>query len=327
MQKEPLISIIVPVYKVEQYLSKCVGSILAQTYRNLEIFLVDDGSPDNCGALCEELAQKDNRIRVIHKKNGGLSSARNAALEVARGEYFGFVDSDDWIEPDMYETLLGGIQKFDAQMACGGRYDVDGNTGEKTIGLCPQKEECISGMEMLGRVFLWEHCDSAAWDKLYHRSLFENIRYPQGYNSEDIAIFYKLMEKVDKVAMCDKPLYNYVHRPNSITTAKLSDKTFHFLHHTDTIYPYIQKNYPELADRARFFHISALVYSVLMIDLASDEDREKYVQVSIQRRRELRSHLPFLLRSDHFKKKDQLTDVLLAWNLYRPLRKVYHKIK
>ena len=327
MQKEPLISIIVPVYKVEQYLSKCVDSILAQTYRNLEVFLVDDGSPDNCGAICDELAQKDSRIRVIHKENGGLSSARNAALEVAEGEYFGFVDSDDWIEPEMYETLLAGIRKFDAQMAYGGRYDIDGNTGEKTIGLCPQKEECISGMEMLGRVFLWEHCDSAAWDKLYHRSLFDGIRYPQGYNSEDIAIFYKLMERTDKVAMCNKPLYNYLHRPNSITTAKISDKTFHFLHHTDTIYPYIRRNHPELADRARYFHICALVYSVLMIDLASKEEQRKYADVCASRRKELRSHLPFLITSSFYGKQERLTNILLALKIYIPLKKLYHTFK
>mgnify|MGYP002514942113 CR=1 FL=1 len=322
-----LISVVVPVYKVEKYLDRCVQSLVNQTLKDMEIILVDDGSPDNCGAICDAYAQKDSRIRVIHKENGGLSSARNAALEVAQGEYFGFVDSDDWIEPEMYETLLAGIQKYDAQMAYGGRYDIDGNTGEKTRGLCPRKEECISGMEMLGRVFLWENCDSAAWDKLYHRSLFEGIRYPQGYNSEDIAIFYKLMERVDKVAMCDKPMYNYLHRPNSITTAKLSDKTFHFLHHTDTIYPYIQKNHPELTNRARYFHIAALVYSVLMIDLASEQDQEKYAQLCTQRRKELRTHLPFLLTSSFYGKQECLTNILLALNIYIPLKKLYHKFK
>ena len=102
----PLISVIVPVYKVEEYLARCVDSILGQTYRNLEILLVDDGSPDRCGVMCDEYASRDSRIRVIHKENGGLSSARNAAIDVARGEYIGFVDSDDWIEPETYEALL-----------------------------------------------------------------------------------------------------------------------------------------------------------------------------------------------------------------------------
>ena len=327
MHPEPLISIIVPVYKVEQYLPKCIESILAQTYRNLEILLVDDGSPDTCGAICDAYAAKDDRIQVIHKENGGLSSARNAGMDIARGEYFGFVDSDDWIEPEMYETLISGILKYGAKVAYGGRYDVDGMTGEKTIGLCPQKEECISGMEMLGRVFLWDNCDSAAWDKLYHRSLFDEIRYPHGLINEDIAIFYRLMELADKVAMCNKPLYNYLHRENSITTAKISDKTFHFVYHTDTIYPYIQKNHPELTDRARYFHIRALVYTVLMVDQSAEETRAKYAQQCQRRRRELRSHMGFLLSAPFFGKQERLTDILLALGIYRPLRKLYHKIK
>ena len=327
MTQEPLISVIVPVYKVEQYLPKCVDSILNQTYRNLEVILVDDGSPDTCGVICDAYAEKDPRVKVIHKENGGLSSARNAGIDIAQGEYFGFVDSDDWIEPEMYETLYSGIQKYDAKVAYGGRYDVDGKTGGRIVGLCPEKEECISGIEMLGRTFLWDRCDSAAWDKLYHRSLFDEIRYPQGFNSEDIAIFYKLMELTDKVVMCNKPLYNYLHRPNSITTAKLSDKTFHFLHHTDTIYPYIRKNHPELADKAQYFHIAALVYSVLTIDLATEEDQVKYSTLCKQRREELRIHLPFLLTSSYYGKQARLTNILLALGVYRPLRKIYHKIK
>jgi len=327
MHQEPLISIIVPVYKVEQYLPKCVESILTQTYPNLEIILVDDGSPDNCGAICDSYALKDSCIKVIHKENGGLSSARNAGIDIARGEYFGFVDSDDWIEPEMYETLLSAILKYEAKVAYGGRYDVDGTTGEKIVGLCPRKEECISGMEMLGRVFIWDNCDSAAWDKLYHRSLFDEIRYPQGLINEDIAVFYKLMELTDKVAMCNKPLYNYLHRENSITTAKISDKTFHFVGHTDTIYPYIQKNHPELTDRARYFHIRALSHTVLMTDLASEENRAKYAQPCQQRRRELRSHMSFLLTAPFFGKQERLTDILLALDLYRSLRKIYHKFK
>ena len=327
MTQEPLISVIVPVYKVEQYLPKCVDSILNQTYRNLEVILVDDGSPDTCGVICDAYAEKDSRVKVIHKENGGLSSARNAGIDIAQGEYFGFVDSDDWIEPGMYETLYAGIAKYNAQMAYGGRYDVDGATGEKTIGLCPQKEECISGMEMLGRVFVWDNVDSGAWDKLYHRSLFEEIRYPHGMINEDIAIFYKLMELADKVAMCNKPLYNYLHRANSITTAKISDKTFHFVGHTDIIYPYIQKEHPELTDRARYFHICALAYTVLMTDLAAEEDRAKYADRCQQRRSELRSHLPFLMACPYFGKQARLTNILLALGVYRPLRKIYHKIK
>ena len=161
---KPLISVIVPVYNVEKYLGKCVDSILAQTYENLEIILVEDGTRDGCGAICDAYAAKDPRVRVIHKENGGLSSARNAGMDIARGEYFGFVDSDDWIEPETYETLLNLAEKYNADLVSGSRYDVAEPTGERTLGLHHEKEECISAMEMLGRVFVWDGCDSAAWD-------------------------------------------------------------------------------------------------------------------------------------------------------------------
>ena len=117
MNNNPKISVIVPVYKVEKYLDKCVESIVNQTYKNLEIILVDDGSPDNCPAMCDEWAEKDERIRVIHKENGGLADARNAGMDIATGDYIGFVDSDDWIEPNMYEVLLKNALKYDADIS------------------------------------------------------------------------------------------------------------------------------------------------------------------------------------------------------------------
>ena len=117
MVDEGKISVVVPVYNVEEYLDQCVESLVGQTYKNLEVILVDDGSPDNCPAMCDEWAERDNRIKVIHKENGGVSSARNAALDIASGDYIGFVDSDDWIEPDMYEILIKNAKKYDADIS------------------------------------------------------------------------------------------------------------------------------------------------------------------------------------------------------------------
>ena len=121
--EQALISVIVPVYKVEAFLPKCVNSILNQTYKNLEILLVDDGSPDGSGALCDAYARQDSRVRVIHKKNGGLSDARNAGIEAAAGDYLAFVDSDDWLEPDTYEVMLSAAERHHTQLVCAGRYD------------------------------------------------------------------------------------------------------------------------------------------------------------------------------------------------------------
>jgi len=327
MEQNILISVIVPVYNVEEYLPRCVDSILAQTYRNLEVILVDDGTKDNSDQICDAYAAKDSRIKVIHKKNGGLSSARNAGMDIAKGEYFGFVDSDDWIEPETYETMLGLALKHDAKMVCGGRYDVDSATGEKKVGLCPRKEEVISGVDMLGRVFLWDQCDSAAWDKLYHRSLFQEIRYPSGLICEDVAIFYRLVELTEKVVLCDKPLYNYYHREGSITTSKISEKTFHFQQHTDIIFPYIQKKYPEISKQAEYFRVRALVNSVIAVDLADEESRAKYEPQCNNARKELKKHIGYIISGPYFGKQERLTDLLLALGIYLPLKRIYHKFK
>lgn len=146
------ISVIVPVYNVEKYLVRCVDSIVNQTYENLEIILVDDGSPDASGSICDSFT--DPRIRVIHKENGGLSSARNAGLDIATGDYIGFIDSDDWIAPDMYETMLRMAKEAQAGIVCVGNWEVDSKTGEKKLGICPEKTEVVSGEEFTGRMFL-----------------------------------------------------------------------------------------------------------------------------------------------------------------------------
>lgn len=327
MNQAPLISVIVPVYNVEEYLPRCVDSILAQTYENLEIILVDDGTRDASDKICDDYARRDSRIQVIHKKNGGLSSARNAGLEIARGEYIAFVDSDDWIEPDAYEHMLAVMQRQAVKLVCAGRYDVSSATGKKTKGLCPPKEERISAEEMIGRIFLWDGCDSAAWDKLYHRSLLEDFRYPVGKICEDVPVTYRIVLQAGQVAMCDRPIYNYFHRPGSITTASVSEKTFHLTQHTAEIYPFIQKNHPAIAPQARYFHVHALAYELLRLDTASEEDRQRFAKQYALSRKALGAHFFFILRSPYFGRQERLTDLLLTLGLYRRLRPLYHKLK
>ena len=326
MEQSPCVSVIVPVYKVAAYLPRCVDSILAQTWRNLEIILVDDGSPDECGSICDVYAEKDPRIRVIHKENGGLSSARNAGLDTASGEYIGFVDSDDWIEPEMYARMLALMEKYDAKMVCAGRYDVDGRTGERSVGLCPEREECVSGETMAGRIFLWDHCDSSAWDKLYRRELFRQTRYPVGQVCEDMPVTYRLALSAERIALCDRPFYNYFHRPGSITTTRgISDKTFHESRNTEIIYPYIRKNYPSLEPQARFLRVRTLSRLMLLLSQAEAADREKYAGEYKKARRELTKHALFLLTCKWFSARERVTDLLLILGLYRLLRPVFHK--
>lgn len=326
MDRETLISVIVPVYNVETYLPRCVDSILAQTDVRLEIILVDDGSPDGSGAICDAYAAKDTRVRVIHKENGGLSSARNAGIEAARGEYLAFVDSDDWIEPNSYSSMLALLKRYDAKLVCAGRYDVDGKTGARVVGLCPSKEECITAEEMVGRIFLWDGCDSSACDKLYHRSLFETFRYPEGKVCEDVPTTYKIVLKAERVVLWDQPIYNYYHRPGSISTTKaITEKTFHFSRHTAGIYPYIRDNYPEIEPQAAYLRVRSLAHILLLLDQAEADIRKKFRKEYRAARNELRCFVGFLLRSKYFGTQERITDLLLILGLYRLLRPIFHR--
>lgn len=327
MEQNPLISVIVPVYKVEEYLSRCVDSLLNQTYENLQVILVDDGSPDNSGTICDAYAGQDSRVKVIHKVNGGLSSARNAGIDAAQGDYLSFVDSDDWLEPDSYEHMMAAALQHDVKLVCAGRYDVNSETGVRKLGLCPPRDEVISGTELARRIFVWDNIDSAACDKLYHRSLFRQIRYPLGVVSEDVPTTYRIALDAGNVAMCAKPIYNYFHRAGSISTAAVSEKTFHFSQHTAKIYPYIRENYPEIADAARYQRVRSLTYNLLSLDLAGEQSRKDFASQYADSRKELSSHLFFVMKSPMFKKQEKLTNLLLALGCYRYLRKVYHAVK
>lgn len=323
MQEDILVSVIVPVYKVEAYLGRCVDSILSQTHRNLEVILVDDGSPDRCGEICDEYAQKDPRICVIHKENGGLSSARNAGIDIAKGQYLEFVDSDDWIEPDAVESLLSAALQHQAELVIGGRWDVKEQTGEKTLGLCPERTETVPAEEAVRRIFRWDNCDSAAWDKLYHRRLFSQIRYPYGVICEDVPVTYLIAFDAGKVTFLNKPIYNYLHRQGSITNSRVSEKNFHLSRHTAKILPYIQKNCPKLEQEARYLRVRSLIYAVQSVDIASREDQEKFGDLCDSERKALRGHAGFILSCGFFGTREKITYLLLAYNFYRPLRRFF----
>lgn len=220
---EDLISVIIPVYNVEKYLCQCIESVLNQTYENIEIILVDDGSVDCSPQICEEYALKDNRIVVIHKKNGGLSSARNAGIKICKGNYLCFVDSDDYIHQQMIEKLYYALKKTEADLViCGFKYVYDEEFQGQKKQICSKiNNEVINSKEAMKRLFIingWQYV--VAWNKLYKTQTFENLFFKEGYIHEDEIIIHKIFEKNKKIVLISDVLYNYRQRDGSIMKTK-----------------------------------------------------------------------------------------------------------
>lgn len=224
-----LISVIVPVYKVEKYLEKCVDSIISQTYDNLEIILVNDGSPDKCPHICDRYKETDGRIKVIHKENGGLSSARNAGLAMCSGEYIAFIDSDDCIAEDYIEKLYSAMETENADIAiCDFLYTGLLAQYNKKYNSLRFPRFIANGREMLHRYYEYENGTAlvVAWGKLYRRELFRTLRYPVGRIHEDEFVFAELMLNCKKAVWIEDKLYFYLQRENSIMSGKNNRDSF-----------------------------------------------------------------------------------------------------
>ncbi len=277
----PLISVIVPVYKTEQYLKRCVDSILSQTYKNLEIILVDDGSPDNSGALCDELAKNDSRIRVVHKENGGLSSARNAGLDVMAGDFVGFVDSDDWIEAEMYQTLYTRMIDENAQISCCGIACTDGETVFSYFN--NNQEEAftvdkVSAMEML---LSNSKITNSVCDKLYDSKIFSKIRMKEKILYEDMQIQPYCIDLSERVTYTSKPMYNYYFSPESILRGKYTTRHYDCVKNSEERMEFILNKYPEIAKKAESKHLSICMDVIYKSRNDSDWDELRYKLVSI----------------------------------------------
>ena len=244
-QEKALISLIIPVYKVEKYLEKCIQSVINQTYENLQIILVDDGSPDNCGKICDEYAKKDHRIEVIHKSNGGLSDARNKGLEIAKGEYIGFVDSDYYIEADMYEVLYNLLKQYNADVSICNFYTV--SQGKISIKNADNGINEYNRIEILKEILLDKNIQSYAWNKLYKKELFDEIKYPIGKKYEDIGTTFYLLEKCNKVVVTGKSEYYYINRQDSIVNNVTESTITDYIELIMQRYDYIEKNIKELS--------------------------------------------------------------------------------
>ena len=272
METEPLLTIIVPVYNILEYLPRCVRSITAQTYKNLEILLVDDGSTDGTGELADELAREDDRIRVIHKENGGSSSARNLAVAQAKGEYLGFVDSDDFVEPDMYERLYKGIVKYDTTIAQIGRDEIDAE-GNMLPNICePPTEPVVYDAEAFLKELLMHRGDCSFCTKLVHRSLFVGKGFPVGLLNEDFRLLVEMLPQAGRLVSLPGQTYHVFYRIGSNT--RKADKE-HFsrvygdcVDNADMAAGIAAEDYPALRDVALRFGVFQRLEYLLHIPIS-----------------------------------------------------------
>lgn len=223
----PLISVIIPVYKAERYLERCVESVRNQTYQNLEIILVDDGSPDNCGVMCDAYAQQDSRIHVIHQENAGQASARNRGLDIARGDYIGFVDSDDYIDTGMYKSLYTLLVENDVQIACCGTYIVDELGKIKSTCINPTEGIILYDRDQaLGEHLHNTRITSSLCDKLFLANIFAEVRMIEGMIYEDLEVVPRCLNNAECIVYTSEPMYNYVMTSQSTMRGKFNVHRF-----------------------------------------------------------------------------------------------------
>lgn len=262
MNKENLVSVIIPVYKVEQYLEKCIDSIINQSYKNIEIILVDDGSPDNCGKICDYYKKRDKRITVIHKENGGLSEARNYGLKVASGDYIVFVDSDDIMEIKGISVLYTLLKKYDADIVIGGveRFNDENNSIILETKNILYKNNIVLSREEAIKEFFINGC--ASWARIYKKSLFNDVEFPVGEINEDEAIILNLLNKCNVVVKTDQIVYRYRFRPDSITSSKWTIQKQDWCEHCKFNLLFIHNNYPQLEKYAMARYRSSLIWAL-----------------------------------------------------------------
>lgn len=254
-----MISVIVPIYKVEKYLKRCVNSLLAQSYSDFELILVDDGSPDNCGNICEEYAAKDKRIRVIHKENGGLSDARNAGLGIANGEYIAFVDSDDWVATNYLETLLKVIELTDSDIC---ECEVLKTTGEiEKYENSKEKYTSYSSEKALELLICDKILHQYVWNKLYKRSCLKGIPFAVGKINEDEFWTYQVFGNARRITKISNVLYYYFQRGSSIMGNHYNLKRLDALEAKSLRQQYIEEKFPALTEVSKINLFESCIYS------------------------------------------------------------------
>lgn len=310
----PLISVIVPVYKVEKYLHRCIDSILAQTYENIEVLLIDDGSPDQSGAICDDYQAKDSRVRVFHKENGGVSSSRNSGLREAKGDYIGFVDADDYISPEMYQSLLNLIEQNKADIAiCGYQKEIDKDKFEPYWK--DKVQISLDRNEMISNLLTNHYYTCAVWSMLFRKSFISNIAFDERIkHNEDLLYIYEAMKLAGKAMYISEPYYYYCTTDGSATTSGFSDAMMDVVYVSEYILEDIKNRIPELysLERREFVRNNIICATSAAQNGYSNKKHIKRIQKNI------RKMMPwFLFGSASMGYKFQAMLISMNWNLYK----------
>lgn len=324
------ISVIVPVYNIQNYIKRCVESIVNQTFTKLQIILVDDGSTDESGKICDEMAASDTRIEVFHKSNGGLSDARNFGLERARGEYVAFVDGDDYIDSDMYESLYKEIVSTAADIASCGYYEV---FDDKIYTKC-----CVKETIVLDKIRAYETLFSrggllgcSSCNKLFRKNIFDDIKYKVGIQSEDLELIYRILDKTQTVVCVDAVKYHYVHRENSITTSAFNKRSMDVIYTSEKMIQFVHLNYPEIIKQAYAYQVMWLIGGLKSI--YETENRSEFSTEESYIKMLIRKNWKWYVRNSYI----YWAEYILLWaallNLYKPVQTLlsrcvmlYHRI-
>lgn len=325
-----LISIIVPVYNIERYISRCIDSIINQTYRDLQLILVDDGSTDSSGELCDIYASKDKRIKVIHKKNGGVSEARNVGLENAEGDFIGFVDGDDYIDVDMYETLYKAILQKRADIVSCGHYEHFADRIE--VRYCNTGNNALNRIEAYNALFTRKlGCSNCT--KLFKRYIFDSLRYNnKKSHGEDLEILLKAFEKAKCVVNINDAKYHYAHRKGSATDSLLYVSNMSIIPVLEENIPHICKKYPQVRMQAYAYEAMWLINDLNVIYNAVNRKECKNDIVYIKRR--IRVHFKRYWKNSYI----YIGDYILLWGVvlhaFSPFKwwlnisvRIYHSLK
>ena len=317
-EENDLISVVIPVYNVEQYLPKCIESIMNQTYKNLEIILVNDGSTDGSQKICEEYKSIDNRIKIINKENGGLSDARNVGIDNSSGNYITFIDSDDYIDDDYVYTLYKSLISYNADMSIASHKII---YPKRIIDKATDEKFCANSKKVLEKILYDEGIDLSAWGKLYKKILFNNIKFPKGRLFEDSATTYRLIDESKKIAVNSKSVYNYVIRKNSISNEMFSEKKMDLITSTMEMTEFIKKKYPELEKGCE----RRLMYAYLstLTQLAKTKETNSSMQAKLMNY--IKKNKGRVLKDKQIKKRDRIgiISTMLGFKFYKYMWKIY----